>query len=354
MDYFTEYKLSKYKEIEPLSAKGTTVLVYDTVERQLFVKKVVNEKIYKIYKKISDIECKYMPKIIDTIKVDDEYIIIEEFIKGDSVDYLIKQNGVFSEEKAVSYIIDIGEALKQIHGRNIVHRDITPNNVIIDENDRAVLLDFDIARMEDKSESRDTTLLGTAGFASPEQYGFAPTDTRGDIFSMGALLNFMLTGDVVQKKIYTKTGLYNVISKSIQIDPENRYNRIEEFIIDVSAYCPEKIVTEKNSKLLYKITYHLPGFRTNIIYKKVIAIILYFVFLWDAYNTIFYREVSFKEGLKEVFFTFLLFIFPMWFFGARGRIMKKIPMLRELKTIPRFIAAAVLYFFLLLIFSTTY
>lgn len=245
MDYFTEYKLSKYKEIEPLSAKGTTVLVYDTVERQLFVKKVVNEKIYNIYKKINDIECDYMPKIIDTIKAEDEYIIIEEFIKGDSVDYLIKQNGVFSEEKAVSYIIDIGEALKQIHGRNIVHRDITPNNVIIDENDRAVLLDFDIARMEDKSESRDTTLLGTAGFASPEQYGFAPTDTRGDIFSMGALLNFMLTGDVVQKKIYTKTGLYNVISKSIQIDPENRYNRIEEFIIDVSAYCPKKIVTEK-------------------------------------------------------------------------------------------------------------
>ena len=155
-------------------------------------------------KKISDIECKYMPKIIDTIKVDDEYIIIEEFIKGDSVDYLIKQNGVFSEEKAVSYIIDIGEALKQIHGRNIVHRDITPNNVIIDENDRAVLLDFDIARMEDKSESRDTTLLGTAGFASPEQYGFAPTDTRGDIFSMGALLNFMLTGDVVQKRFILK------------------------------------------------------------------------------------------------------------------------------------------------------
>ena len=50
MDYFTEYKLSKYKEIEPLSANGTTVLVYDTVERQLFVKKVVNEKIYNIYK----------------------------------------------------------------------------------------------------------------------------------------------------------------------------------------------------------------------------------------------------------------------------------------------------------------
>ena len=99
MDYFTEYKLSKYKEIEPLSAKGTTVLVYDTVERQLFVKKVVNEKIYNIYKKINDIECDYMPKIIDTIKAEDEYIIIEEFIKGDSVDYLIKQNGVFSEER---------------------------------------------------------------------------------------------------------------------------------------------------------------------------------------------------------------------------------------------------------------
>lgn len=70
-----------------------------------------------------------------------------------------------------------------------------------------------------------------------------------------------------------------------------------------------KIVTEKNSKLLYKIAYHLPGFRTNIIYKKVIAIILYIVFLWNTYNTIFYREVSFKEKFNEIFFVFLLFIF---------------------------------------------
>ena len=69
MDYFTEYKLSKYKEIEPLSDKGTTVLVYDTVERELLVKKVVNAEIYKIYKKINDIECDYMPKIIDTIRI---------------------------------------------------------------------------------------------------------------------------------------------------------------------------------------------------------------------------------------------------------------------------------------------
>lgn len=358
MDYFTEYKLSKYKEIEPLSNKGTTILVYDTVERELFVKKTVNAEIYKIYKKISDIECDYMSKIIDTIKVEDEYTIIEEFIKGDSIDYLVKQNGAFSEEKAVSYIVDIGEALKQIHSRNIVHRDITPNNIIINENDRAVLLDLDIARdiarIEDKSGRRDTTLLGTAGFASPEQYGFAQTDTRGDIFSMGILLNFMLTGEIVQKKIYTKTGLYNVISKAIQIDPEKRYRRIEEFIIDVSVYCPEKTVTEKNSKWLYKIAYHLPGFRTNKIYKKVIAIILYFVFLWDIYNTVFYRKVSFKEGLKEVLYTFLLFIFPMWFFGARGRIMKKIPMLREIKPIPRFVLSSILYFFLLLIFSVIY
>lgn len=354
MDYFTEYKLSKYKEIEPLSDKGTTILVYDTVERELLVKKIVNAEIYNIYKKINDIECDYMPKIIDTIKAEDKYIIIEEFIKGDSVDYLVKQKGVFSEEKAVSYIIDIGESLKQIHSRNIVHRDVTPNNVIVDKNDRAVLLDLDIARIEDKSESRDTTLLGTAGFASPEQYGFAPTDARGDIFSLGILLNFMLTGEIIQKNIYNKTGLYNVISKAIQIDPEKRYRRIEEFMIDVSTYCPEKIVTEKNSKLLYKIAYHLPGFRTNKIYKKVIAIILYIVFLWNTYNTIFYREVSFKEKFNEIFFVFLLFIFPMCFFGARGRIMKKIPMLRELKPIPRFIAAAVLYFFLLLIFSATY
>ena len=261
MDYFTEYKLSKYKEIEPLSDKGTTVLVYDTVERELLVKKVVNAEIYKIYKKINDIECDYMPKIIDTIKVEDEYIIIEEFIKGDSVDYLVKQKGAFSEEKAVSYIIDIGEALKQIHSRNIVHRDVTPNNVIIDKNDRAILLDLDIARIEYKNESRDTTLLGTAGFASPEQYGFAETDTRGDIFSMGMLSYFyadLQSGDqkYLAKELYgTSVACLKSWLRCIT-DLRNRcahYSRLYYWSFPALPKMPRELEMSPNRKLFSQI-----------------------------------------------------------------------------------------------------
>lgn len=351
MNKLAEYELSKYQEIEPLNDKGRTILVFDTVKRELFVKKTVDKDTYKIYKAIEDIEIKFMPKIVETIKADEEYIIIEEFIKGDTIDALINKDGkikknVFSEEKAISYTIDIGEALKEVHGRNIVHRDISPNNVIIDENDRAILLDFDNSRIYKENKSRDTVLMGTTGFAAPEQRGYIATDARGDIYSLGNLLNYMLTGNVVQNEIYKKTGLYNVISKAVKFDPEDRYYCIEDFIDDLSVYCPDRIMTYKNSRIWRKIARHLPGFRTNKTYKKIIAILIYSFGIWLITMELNSPVFTLRIVFSEMFYYIFAFIFPMWFFGAGGKILKKFKFLRELKPVPRYILAIMLYIIL--------
>ena len=99
-----------------------------------------------------------------------------------------------------------------------------------------------------------------------------------------------------------------------------------------------------------KIARHLPGFRTNKIYKKIIAILIYSFGIWLFENNI--KSVfrppyrSWKFIFDETFLYFISFIFPMWFFGARGKVMENFKFLRELKPIPRYIFAILLYIIL--------
>ncbi|MCI6594068.1 MAG: hypothetical protein MSJ87_02280 [Firmicutes bacterium] len=76
----------------------------------------------------------------------------------------------------------------------IVHRDIKPSNIILTEDGRIVLIDLNAARLDDKNRSHDTQLIGTAGFAAPEQYGFAASSPRADLYAAGILMRVLLTG----------------------------------------------------------------------------------------------------------------------------------------------------------------
>ena len=76
----------------------------------------------------------------------------------------------------------------------IVHRDIKPSNIILTEDGRIVLIDLNAARLNDKNRSHDTQLIGTAGFAAPEQYGFAASSPRADLYAAGILMRVLLTG----------------------------------------------------------------------------------------------------------------------------------------------------------------
>lgn len=76
----------------------------------------------------------------------------------------------------------------------IVHRDIKPSNIILTEGGRIVLIDLNAARLDDKKSSHDTQLIGTAGFAAPEQYGFAASSPRADLYAAGILMRVLLTG----------------------------------------------------------------------------------------------------------------------------------------------------------------
>ena len=158
---------------------------------------------------------------------------------GSTLAQIVEENGRLAPNVAVQLIDQICEAVQELHQHGVIHRDITPANIIL-ARDGAHLIDFGIARIrsEASNRSRDTTALGTYGFASPEQYGFAKTDARSDVFSLGRLLGFMLTGVYPDASDYEQrladdaavpARLRAVIGYACAFEPSKRPQSIQEF-----------------------------------------------------------------------------------------------------------------------------
>ena len=105
-----------------------------------------------------------------------------------------------------------------------VHRDIKPENVIL-RGKEAVLIDFDAARLHKPGAQADTQVLGTTGFAAPEQYGLSQSDVRTDIYSLGVLINVMLTGEHPSKKL-AGGHMGRVVHRCTQVNPQKRYKDV--------------------------------------------------------------------------------------------------------------------------------
>lgn len=107
--------------------------------------------------------------------------------------------------------------LEFLHGKDIIHRDIKPSNIILANDGHIRLIDFDAARMPKEDLEQDTRLLGTRGYVPPEQYGFAQTDARADIYSLGVTMNQLL-GHKAHKLRYRR-----IIAKCTDLNPDKRY-----------------------------------------------------------------------------------------------------------------------------------
>lgn len=105
-----------------------------------------------------------------------------------------------------------------------MHRDIKPENVIV-RGSKAVLIAFDASRIFKSESSADTQILGTTGYAAPEQYGIAQTDQRADIYSVGVPLNIMLTGKHPSREL-ASGKLGHIVQKCTMVNPEKRYQNV--------------------------------------------------------------------------------------------------------------------------------
>ena len=177
----------------------------------------------EVYRRLLDCSCRHLPLIYETAEREGKNLVIEEFVQGDTLDFLLA-DALFTPQETRKVVKQLCQGLWVLHSLAAVHRDIKPENVILRRTD-AVLIDFDAARLHKPQAEADTQILGTTGFAAPEQYGLGQSDTRTDIYSLGVLMNVMLTGQHPSKKL-AEGRLGRVIQRCTQVNPAKRYKNV--------------------------------------------------------------------------------------------------------------------------------
>ena len=177
----------------------------------------------EVYRKLLGCTCPNLPTVFEAVSQGDSHIVLEEFIQGDNLGELL-QSALFTPKETQDIALQICRALWTLHSMAAVHRDVKPENVILRGTD-AVLIDFDAARLHKPEASADTQILGTVGFAAPEQYGLSQSDLRADVYSLGVLINVMLTGEHPSKKL-AEGRMGRVVQRCTQVNPAKRYQTI--------------------------------------------------------------------------------------------------------------------------------
>ncbi len=178
------------------------------------------EKPVTAYSILNDILCNNLPEIYDVFECDDGMLILEEFIDGENVTD-ISEKGKIKRHTAVKIAKQVCLALAILHANGIVHRDIKPENIMIDKSGVVKLIDFNASRIM-SAKSGDTVIMGTIGYAAPEQLGLSQSDSRADIYAVGVMLNIMLTGLHPTEKV---AGGYigHIIKKCTNLNANRRY-----------------------------------------------------------------------------------------------------------------------------------
>lgn len=217
-----QYSVAKvYKNTDE---KSIVLLRHNELKKEIICRKFKGSS--EVYKILRGISFPNLPAVFDVIENENQITVFEEFISGITIADVLA-DGLYDEWGVKHIVKDVCDALTVIHSYGIVHRDIKPENIMITENGTVKLIDFDAARLFKNGQSKDTKIIGTAGYAAPEQLGLAQSDERTDIFAVGVLMNVMLTGEHPSKKLY-KGKLTKIIEKCIQLDPKKRYNSAEE------------------------------------------------------------------------------------------------------------------------------
>ena len=174
----------------------------------------------EVYRRLLPVLCPHLPQIMEAAEQDGQTAVLEEYVQGDTLAELL-MGARLTEREARQVTMQLCQALHVLHSMGAVHRDVKPENVILRGSD-AVLIDFDAARIYKVASESDTQVLGTTGFAAPEQYGIFQSDERADIFSLGVLLNIMLTGKHPSREMAAgKMG--RSVRKCTMTAPEQRY-----------------------------------------------------------------------------------------------------------------------------------
>jgi serine/threonine-protein kinase len=201
------------------------------------------------------------PNVVSVIDAGEDgghpYIVFE-YVKGETLKQRISRVGALDTQEAIAYAIEIARGLSVAHGRSMVHRDIKPQNVLIDDEGRAKLTDFGISRqLEQDGMTATGRVLGTTDYVAPEQAMGQGVDPRSDVYSLGVVLYEMLVGqvpfhadsqvgvamkhvneelpDVQHRRPEASAAVALVVERATAKNPAERYENIDAMIDDLET-----------------------------------------------------------------------------------------------------------------------
>ena len=233
-----------------------------------------------------------IPKIIDTFFINENLYMVEDYIDGWTLKEYLAEKGTIEIEKACNIALKLCDIIGYLHSFNppIIYRDLKPTNIMITKDEKVILIDFGTSKAYKYNKNSDTVVMGTTGYAAPEQYGFGQSCIQTDIYGMGAIMYFLMTKNEVSRitelfkdDSYTKVNheLQKIIKKCLEFDISDRYKTVDELRDDINRYlCDSEF--EKTSILIssannYSKSRNKSRFRKTILGFLVLAIAALFV-----------------------------------------------------------------------------
>ena len=199
-------------------------------------------------------------RVFDVFEENDTAYYVMEYIHGENLNEIVKQNGPLPEDKAIKYISEVGEALEYIHSKNMTHFDIKPANIIIrKKDDLPILIDFGLSKQYDSKGDATSTMMQAVshGYSPIELYNagsvseFSP---QTDVYSLAATLYFLLVGvippralDLLEKNINISNSInisyYEAINKAMSLSRNDRFPKVRQFIYYIKSKNNNKIST---------------------------------------------------------------------------------------------------------------
>lgn len=185
---------------------------------------------------------KALPRVTDFFPQDGKWFLVMDFIEGETLQQVIDRRGRIPEDEVANWFGQLADVFGYLHNHRpaIIFRDLKPSNVMLAHDNEIKLIDFGIARHFNPINAQDTELYVSNGFAPPEQYGWKQTSPRSDIYALGALLHYLLTGIDPRKDPFhfvppqsaakVSDSLSSAIMKAVEYNPEDRQKSVHEMM----------------------------------------------------------------------------------------------------------------------------
>ncbi len=189
-----------------------------------------------------------LPRVYEFFSENTRHYLVMDYIDGETLEqHQQAHGGALPEAEVLRWAKQLTSVLGYLHSRQppIIFRDLKPSNIMLAKDGQIKLIDFGIARVFAPGRSRDTQVLGTPGFAPPEQYGKAQTDARADVYALGCTLYQLLTGydpgttpfnlpPMSARNPSISVGVQRAIERATKLDRDERYPSMEAFAHDLT------------------------------------------------------------------------------------------------------------------------